>query len=56
MLTRQQKADEIRELITQVNARVAELEADGIEVVFNSHRVHITGQIKEIIIERTVQL
>jgi len=36
MKSRQKKALEIRDLITQVNARVAELEEDGYTISFQS--------------------
>jgi len=59
MKTRQEIALEIRDLITQVNARVAELEEEGYSVSFlnGSQRYSKrTGKITEVVIEKTVKL
>jgi len=61
MNTRQEKALEIRDLIKQVNARVAELKEDGCTIEFvgagmHTHRRHIQGRITDVIIERISKL
>jgi len=54
--TRQQKALEIRDLLRQVNARVAELEEDGYEVSFKGKLRTFKGFIKDVIITKTTVL
>lgn len=61
MKTRQEKANEIRDLITQINARVAELEEDGysVELVGRFYRAAIPvihGLINDIRITRISKL
>jgi len=62
MKTRQEKALEIRDLITQVNARVAELEEEGCIVEFVGESIpyciskSLKGMIKDVLIERTSKL
>lgn len=53
MKSRQIKALEVRDLITQVNARVAELREDGYKVEFIGKKF---GIIKDVKITKTVVL
>lgn len=53
MKTRQQKADDIRDLVTQLNARIAELEEDGYKVLPVGG---LYGKINEINITKTTKL
>ena len=58
--TRQEKANEIRDLITQINARVAELEEDDCLTIFTGKgkrcRSNINGMIQNVYIERKYTL
>ena len=61
MKTRQEKANEIRDLIKQVNARTAELQEEGCTVSFNTvdermYRTGIDGIINSVTIERVSKL
>jgi len=61
MKSRQEKALEIRDLVKQINARVAELKEDGCTIEFvgsgmYSHRKYINGLIKDVLIERISKL
>ena len=54
--TRQEKALEIRDLLKQVNARVAELEEDGYAVEFKGRMRKFKGFITDVIITKTTVL
>jgi len=56
MKTRQDKANEIRDLITQINARVAELGEDGFTVAFLGGTRRIKGMLKEVVVSRMTHL
>jgi len=55
MKTRQVIALEIRDLIAQINARVAELEEDGYKVLFVGNK-SIRGKIQRVVIDKTTNL
>jgi len=54
--TRQAKALEIRDLLKQVNARVAELEEEGYTVEFKGRMRKFNGFIQDVIISKTTVL
>jgi len=60
MKSRQEKANEIRDLITQINARVAELQEDGYSVVFSIRDSQVAwdiiGKIRDVKITRVSSL
>jgi len=56
MKSRQEKALEIRDLITQINARVSELEEDGFAVQFLGGTRRIKGLIKEVVVSKLTHL
>jgi len=56
MKTRQAKALEIRDLLKQVNARVAELEEEGYTVEFKGRMRKFKGFIQDVIISKTTIL
>jgi len=55
MKSRQKKAEEIRDLITKVNAISAELQEDGFTVEFHGVRT-IRNRITEVSVERKQSL
>ena len=56
MKTRQDKANEIRDLVTQINARVSELDEDGYEITFRGYNKTIVGKITDLSIEKITKL
>jgi len=54
MKKRQDKANEIRDLVKRINARIAELEEDGYTVQFSGQNWR--GKINNVTIERTSKL
>ena len=62
MKTRQEKALEIRDLITKINERVADLEEDGYIIYFSSKHVaglgikSISGKIDKVKINKSTNL
>lgn len=63
MTTRQEKALELRDLVTKINAIVAELQEDDCTIVFSgttkgrySSYSYIKGMIGEVVVERKYNL
>jgi len=56
--TRQEKANEIRDLITQINGRISELREDGYRTTFTLGDVggYVFGKFTKVNIEKIVKL